>query len=110
MALVSVNRYTGRMEMSSEFHSRWEVIRYALSSSSLLFRREVFENEDERCVVQAHGHEFEVVWERDADGRTIASVEVFESLFDALQCALDTLGINSTKSDEFFEFVKTKQY
>ena len=106
MPLAAVNRYTGRVEMSSEFHSRWEVMKYALASCAILFRREVFENDEERCVVQAHGHEFEVVWERNCDGRTVASVEVFESLFDALQSALNTLGANSTQSNEFFDFVK----
>ena len=105
---VLVNKTSGRIEMSSEHHSYWKLMRWLLTSNEyIMFDYEVFEIEDERCVIQPNGFEFEVVWERNIDGKTIATTEHCETLLEAIEKTLNILGINTTQSNEFFDAVKS---
>jgi len=113
MPYVLVNKHSGKIEISAGYAGFWKTLGWAFSSSQdyVLFERFGFSNDEfEDCIITVDEFRFMVAHQRPVGNEGVltetVSVEYFENIFDAIQHALDTLGINTTESNAFFDKVR----
>lgn len=113
MPYALVNKNSGKIEISAGYAGFWKTLGWAFSSSKdyMLFESFGFSNDEfEDCIITVDGFRFMVAHRRPVGSEGVltetVSVEYFENILDAIHHALDTLGINTTESNAFFDKVR----